>query len=53
VILLCSISCNDLNGVVDCAGDDDDSFIQSSIMCSYLSYKIRFEARERQREGER
>jgi hypothetical protein len=32
MILLCSISCSDLNGdvvdyVVDCDGDDDDSFI--------------------------
>ncbi len=31
MILLCSISCNDLNGVVDCVGDgsDDGSFIHS------------------------
>ena len=51
MILLCSISCNDLNGVVDCVGDgsDDGSFIQSSIMCSYLTCKIRFEVSRRQR----
>jgi hypothetical protein len=41
-------------GDEDGGGDgDDDSLIFNSIMCSYLSYKIRFEARERQREGER
>jgi hypothetical protein len=47
MILLCSISCSELNG--DCAGGNDDSFIQSSIMCSYLSCKIRLEAPKRQR----
>jgi hypothetical protein len=47
MILLCSISCSELNG--DCAGGNDDSFIQSSIMCSYLSWKIRLEAPKRQR----
>ena len=51
MILLCSISCNDLNGVVDCVGDgsDDGSFIKSSIMYSYLTGKIRFEVSRRQR----
>ena len=36
MILLCGISYNDLNGVVDCVddGSEDGSFIQSSIMCS-------------------
>jgi hypothetical protein len=44
----------DLNGsVVDCDGDDDDSVIFNSIMCSYLSCKIIFEAPKRQRDGER
>jgi hypothetical protein len=52
VILLCSISCSEVNGDCDCAGDDD-SLIFNSIMCSYLSYKIRFEARERDSERER
>jgi hypothetical protein len=33
----------------DGAADDDDSVIFNSIMCSYLSCKIWFEAPERQR----
>jgi hypothetical protein len=31
-------------------GDEDGSFIQSSIMFCFFSYKIRFEAPKRQRE---
>ncbi len=57
IILLCIISCSDLNGtsVDDCIDDDsgDDSFIQSSIICSHLRCKIRFEALKRQRGRER
>ena len=49
MILLCSISCSDLNDDGDCAGDEDDSVIFNLIMCSHLSYKIRFEAPKRQR----
>jgi hypothetical protein len=51
MILLCSISCNDFNGDCDCAGDDG-SVIFNSIMCSYLSCKIRFEAPKRQPGGD-
>lgn len=54
MILLCSISCNDLNGdsVDDCVDGEDggDSFIQSSLTCRHLSSKIiSFEALRRQR----
>ena len=53
MILLCSISCNDLNGdsVDDCVDGEDggDSFIQSSLTCRHLSSKIRFEEPKRQR----
>jgi hypothetical protein len=53
MILLCSISCSDVNGDgVDCAGDDG-SVIFNSIMCAYLSHEIRFEAPKRPREGDR
>jgi hypothetical protein len=34
------------------AADDDDSVIFNSIMWSHLSYKIRFEAPKRLREGD-
>ena len=48
MILLCSISCNDVNGsVVDCATDDDGddgSFIWSSVIYRSVPYKIRIEA---------
>ncbi len=43
IILLCSISCSDLNdSVVDCAADDD-LVVFNSIMSSHLSCKIRFD----------
>ena len=46
IILLCIISCSNRNGSVDCTDGEgnDDSFIQSSLMCCHLSCKIRFEA---------
>jgi hypothetical protein len=49
MILLCSISCSDLNGSFD---GDDDSFGFNDML--YLSIKIRFEAPKRQpgREGD-
>jgi hypothetical protein len=54
MILFCSISSSVFNGNVDCAGDGDvGSFIKSSLTCSNLSCKIRFEAPKRQRESER
>jgi hypothetical protein len=46
MILLCSISCSDLNCTVD-GGGGDDSFEFNNML--YLSYKIRFEALKGQR----
>jgi hypothetical protein len=43
MILLCSISCSDLNGVVvvDCAGVGDDSFIEfDNVLLLIMQNKI-------------
>jgi hypothetical protein len=54
LILLCSISCSVLNGIVACTdGDnDDDSFIEFDNMQSFTC-EIRFEVPKRQREEEK
>jgi hypothetical protein len=50
MILLCSISCSEINGsVVDCANGIDDSDLFEFITCRHLLCKIRFEAPMRQR----